>query len=195
MATALLSKQSIELIGYLMSDERIEAAVKAAGEEGESYAIFSVKDSGMVVLGKTKFPFWNRLIKCQFPLTFVQFTAAVWSALVGLSKGANKEAVMEGLGAEILKKAQYEKEYNWVVKRLQEVYDHFCNGKGGADLEGSQGKSGPSVVGTIIDSQPVNVNINVDGRTKKTVYFPDATGQAHIGFELGIVGTHVKVDK
>lgn len=195
MAKKLLSKDSMARIGILMENETISAKVKTAGEEGKDYAIYSVKDSGIVILGETRYPWWNQLIGCRFKLPFQSFVSAIWDALVDLSKGSNKEAIIKGLGREIMEKAQREKEYDWVIKRLQEVYDHFCNNKGGADLEGSQGKSGPSVAGVVHDNQPVNVNVNIDGRHHKTVRFPDATGEAFLECELGIVGVHTTVSK
>ena len=195
MSKKLLSDNSKQLIGYLMSNETIRNKVKSAGEESEHYAIFSVKDSGIVVLGKTKYPFWNRLIKCQFPLTFQAFVSAVWDALLDLSLGENKEALRKGLGKEIMEKAQREKEYDWVIERLVDCYRHVCNKEDGAGSAEPREKSGPSVVRTIAANveNPVNVNINVDGRTHRVVSFPDATGQADIMFEMGVTG--VKVNK
>ena len=192
----LLSDESKALIGYLMLNETISNKVMAAGEEGESYAIYSIKDSGIVVLGKTKCQWWNRLIKCQFPLTFQAFVSAVWDALVDLSKGLNKEALIKGLGREIMEKSQREKEYDWVIKRLQEVYDHFCNDKGGAGVEAPREKSGPSVAGIVKEvTSPVNVNVNIDGQTHKTMLFPDATGKAFLKCNVGITGVETVITK
>ena len=168
----------------------------SAGEEGRPYVTYKVCDSGIVVLGETRCWWWNRLIKCQFPLTFHAFVSAVWDALVDLSAGGNKEALQKGLGRELMEKSQREKEYNWVVKRLQECYDHVCNNKGGADLEGSLGKSGPSVARVAVPiNNPVNVNVNIDGKTHKTVRFPDATGKAFLECELGVVGVHTVIEE
>ena len=168
----------------------------SAGEEGRPYVTYKVHDSGIVVLGETRYWWWNRLIKCQFPLTFHAFVSAVWDALVDLSAGGNKEALQKGLGRELMEKSQREKEYNWVVKRLQECYDHVCNNKGGADLEGSLGKSGPSVARVAVPvNNPVNVNVNIDGKTHKTVRFPDATGKAFLECELGVVGVHTVIEE
>ena len=176
-----------------MADETISNKVKSAGEEGEFYAIYSIKDSGMVVLGKTRYPFWNRLIKCQFPLTFQAFVSAVWDALLDLAVGGNKEALLKGLSKEIMEKAQREKEYDWVIERLVDCYRHVCNKKSGADSAEAPGKSGPSVARVIAGGgDVVNVNVNVDGRTRRVVSFPDATGAADIQFEMGITGVNVR---
>lgn len=196
MKKKLLTPDSKLNIERLMLNETIRNKVMSAGEEGRPYVTYKVHDSGIVVLGETRYWWWNRLIKCQFPLTFHAFVSAVWDALVDLSAGGNKEALQKGLGRELMEKSQREKEYNWVVKRLQECYDHVCNNKGGADLEGSLGKSGPSVARVAVPvSNPVNVNVNIDGKTHKTVRFPDATGKAYLECELGVVGVKTVIEE
>lgn len=191
----LLSEDSIALIGYMLNNETIRNKVYSAGEEGETYTAIRISDSGIVTLGKTKVWWWNRLLKCQFPLTFHQFASAVWDALLDLSAGGNQKALEEGLGKEIMKRAQREKDYNWVVKRLQECYDHVCNNKGGAPIEVGREKSGPSVANVIrTQDNPITVNVNIDGKTRRKVRIPDATGQAFLACELGVTDVHVEVD-
>ena len=191
----LLSEDSIALIGYMLNNETIRNKVYSAGEEGETYTAIRISDSGIVTLGKTKVWWWNRLLKCQFPLTFHQFASAVWDALLDLSAGGNQKALEECLGKEIMKRAQREKDYNWVVKRLQECYDHVCNNKGGAPIEVGREKSGPSVANVIrTQDNPVTVNVNIDGKTHRKVRIPDATGQAFLTCELGVTDVHVEVD-
>ena len=184
----LLSDDSKLNMQRLLLNDIIRKHVMSAGEEGESYKAIRISDSGIVTLGKTDVWWWNRLVKCQFPLTFHQFASAVWEGLLELSSGNNKEALKKGLGIEIMERAQLEKDYDWVVKRLQECYDHVCNNKGGADLEGSRGKSGPSVAHVVAPvEQPVTINLNIDGRNQKTVLLPDATGKAFLKCNLGVV--------
>lgn len=191
----LLSEDSIALIGYMLNNETIRNKVYSAGEEGETYTAIRISDSGIVTLGKTKVWWWNRLLKCQFPLTFHQFASAVWDALLDLSAGGNQKALEEGLGKEIMKRAQREKDYNWVVKRLQECYDHVCNNKGGAPIEVGREKSGPSVANVVrTQDNPITVNVNIDGKTRRKVRIPDATGQAFLACELGVTDVHVEVD-
>lgn len=194
MKEVLLSDNSKKLIGYLMSNETIANKVKSAGEKDKTYAIYSIKDSGIIVLGETRSSFWNRLIKCQFPLTFEAFCTAVWDALVDLASGNNQEAILKGLSKEVMEKAQRDKKYNWVIERLVDCYRHVCNNKDGADSEGSRGKSGPSVVREVIhNDKDVSLNINVNGIGRKIKY-PDATGNASLVFDLGVVGVSVEKD-
>lgn len=199
MAKKVLSESSKKLISYLMEDETIANKVKSAGEEGKTYVIYSVKDSGKIVLGETPNRFWNRLIKCQFPLTFEAFASCVWDALVDLSTGGNQEALLKGLSKEVMEKAQRDKEYDWIVERLFDCYRHVCNNKKGTkvDAEVSLGKSGLNVGSNRVvvqkDSDQVNVNINIEGR-KRTLRFPDATGRAFLDVELGVTDVHVSKD-
>lgn len=196
MEKKLLSDTSIDLISYMLRNETIRNKVMSAGEEGETYVAIRVSNSGIITLGKTSVWWWNRLVKCQFPLTFHAFASAVWDALVDLSAGGNKEALQKGLGREIMDRAQREKDYDWVVKRLQECYDHVCNNKSGADVEASREKSGPSVARVVRENSDttVNVNVNIDGKTHKKVRIPDATGRAFLACELGITGVHVETE-
>lgn len=189
-----LTNVSIAKIGMLMLNEQVAEKVKSAGKEGRSYKTFRVNDNGIISLGETNYWFWNQLIGCKFDLTFESWALAVWAALVGLSKGNNAVAIEEGLSVEIAKKTKRETEFNWVVDRLFDVFEHVCNNKnGGASLEGDPGKSGPSVVvNEAADQQPTVVNIHLDGKRKQTYRFPDATGDAFLKLEMGVVGVSVE---
>jgi len=186
---------SIAKIGMLMLNEHVAEKVKSAGKEGRSYKTFRVNDNGIISLGETNYWFWNQLIGCKFDLTFESWALAVWAALVSLSKGNNATAIEEGLSVEIAKKTKRETEFNWVVDRLFDIFEHVCNNKdGGASLEGDPGKSGPSVIirETSEEKTPVNVNVHVQGNTRRTFKFPDATGKAFLNLEMGIVGVSVE---
>ena len=190
MGTKSLTDRSIALMSLLMLNETVAEKVKSAGGEGKSYAIFRVCDNGTVVLGETRFEFWNRLIGCQKELTFESWALAVWDALVSLSTGNNAVAIEEGLSVEIAKKAQREENYNWVVERLNDVFDHVCNNKdGGASLEGDRRKSGSSVI-VNHKTDPVIVNVHVSDE-HRVFRFPDATGKAFLNLETGIVGMSI----
>jgi hypothetical protein len=186
-----LTEWSMGLMNQLMMDSNIADKVRAKGVEGKSYAIFNVRDDGIVVLGETRYKFWNQLIGCQVKLPFESWALAVWDALVNMSKGGNKDALEHGLSVEIAKKAQREEEYNWVVERLFDCYTHVCNNrKGGAPSEGGQGEKGSSMAERVVvhegGSGDVTVNINTDN-VRKTLHFPDATGRAFLDVVLGVV--------
>ena len=183
---------SVSKICMLMLDETIAEKVKSAGGEGKSFEIFEVDDTtGMIILGVTRFKWWNQLIKCQVKLPFTSWALAVWDALVCLSKSANATAIEEGLSVEIAKKAQREDKYNWVVNRLFEIYEHVCNNKNdGASLEGDRRKSGSSVVVPVTPAGDTVVNV-VLPNMRRTFRFPDATGQAFLDVEMGVVGLGV----
>jgi hypothetical protein len=178
---------------YLMQNETIANKVKAAGKEGKQYAIYTIEDSGNVILGETKSKFWNQLIGCKFTLTFESFATCVWDALVDLATGDNQEALLKGLSKEVLEKAQREKKYDWVVERLVTCFRHVCNNKDTESRpEGRSGKSDQKIGGNqyiIRDANgtPVQINVNV-GNNRRTFRFPDATGQADLVLEMGVVG-------
>lgn len=188
-----LSPNSIPLMYYLMENETIANKVKAAGKEGKQYAIYTIVDNGSVILGETKYTWWNRLIGCRFILTFTQFAMSVWDALADLSTNGNQEAILKGLSKEIAEKAQRESEYDWVVERLVDCYRHVCNNKGTESRpEGRSGKSDQKIGADPIvihdsNGSPVVININTKNN-RRTVRFPDATGEADLVFELGVIG-------
>ena len=171
MSHKTLTERSIALMKVLMLNSEIAEKVKAKGAEGKSYAIFTIRDDGTVVLGETRYKFWNQLVGCQVKLPFESWALAVWDALVNLSKGTNKEALEKG-----------------------DCFDHVCNHKGGTSSAGDPGKSGPSMTERVIvrdDNDPVVVNINANGMSK-TLRFPDATGNASLDFEIGVVGVRAR---
>lgn len=191
-----LTSMSVAKISMLMLDETIAAKVKAAGGEGKSFEIFEVDDeTGIIILGVTRFKWWNQLIKCQVKLPFTSWALAVWDALVCLSKAANATAIEEGLSVEIAKKAQREDKYNWVVNRLFEVFEHVCNNRnGGASLEGDRRKPGSSVTVSPVQSASDTIVNVILPNMRRTFRFPDATGKAFLDVEMGVVGLGVSKD-
>lgn len=193
MKAKSLSPNSISLMYYLMQNETIANKVKAAGKEGKQYAIYTIADNGSVTLGETKYPFWNRLIGCKFTLTFTQFAMSVWDALADLSTSGNQEAILKGLSKEIAEKAQRETEYDWVVERLVDCFRHVCNNKNTESCpEGRSGKSDQKIGASPVvihdqNGSPVIINVNTKNN-HRTFRFPDATGEADLVFELGVIG-------
>lgn len=181
------------LMEYLMYEPTIRTKVLTAGETGKTYVSMKIRDNGMVILGETKHWFWNQLIGCQFKLTFEKWALTVWDALVDLSTDGNATALEEGLSVEIAKKAQRAEDYEWVVKRLYDCYEHVCNNKGGSSSEGDRGDKGSRMTrNVVVNGEPVTININADNM-RRTLRFPDATGRASLRFDLGVIG--VSVDK
>lgn len=190
-----LSEGAIYLMHHLMTNETIANKVKNADseKEGKTYVIYSIKTNGTVVLGETKYRFWNRLIGCQHELPFEKWALVVWDALVDLSKGNNAVALEEGLSKEIAKEAQRNGNYEWVVKRLYDCYEHVCNNKGDGMLSaGSQDDNGSNTRRTVyVNGEPVVVNITAEG-VRRVLKFPDATGRKSLRFELGVTGVRVE---
>lgn len=182
------------LMEILMCEPTIHNKVYNAGEKGRSYVKHKIRENGTLVLGETKHWFWNQLIGCQFKMTFEKWALTVWDGLVDLSSGGNATALEEGLSTEIAKKAQRAEDYEWVVRRLYDCYEHVCNNKGGSSSEGDQGEQGSRMTReVIVDGQPVVVNINASNM-KRTIRIPDSTRKASLNFDFGIVGVHVDKD-
>lgn len=118
---ALLTPKSKGLISVLLLDKEIKANVFEKVDHIDKYKMYTIMDNGDVVLGETKYAFWNKLIGCQRTIPFESFALKVWDALVHLSEGLNQKAIMEGLSREIVMKAVKDKDFNWVVERLDNV--------------------------------------------------------------------------
>lgn len=181
------------LMNYLMCDATIRNKVLAAGETGKTYISMKIRDDGTVIIGETTHWFWNQLIGCQVKLPFEKWALTVWDALIDLSTDGNSIALEEGLSVEIAKKAQRAEDYEWVVKRIYDCYEHVCNNKGGSSSAGDRGEKGSRMTKTVtVGGEPVTININADN-FKRSFKFPDATGRAALRFDFGVVG--VQVDK
>ena len=191
-----LSPGALFLMHFLMTNDTISKKVELAPNEGKSYARYDILENGTVLLGVTKVRWWNQLIGCQHKLTFESWALAVWDALVDLSSGPNAMALEEELSTEIAKKAQRKEDYEWVVKRLYDCFEHVTNGKGGASSAGGRDRKDSSMTENrtvLVNGEPVTININANNM-KKTVRIPDSTGNAFLDFYLGITGVRVSRD-
>ncbi len=103
---ALLTPKSKGLISILLLDKEIKANVFEKIDHIDKYKMYTIMDNGDVVLGETKYSFWNKLIGCQRTIPFESFALKVWDALVHLSEGLNQKAIMEGLSREIVMKSR-----------------------------------------------------------------------------------------
>ena len=182
------------LMGFLMCDNSIRNKILTSGETGRTYVAIKIMDSGVVKIGETSSWFWNQLIGCQCKLPFEKWALIVWDALVDLSIDGNATALEEGLSAEIAKKAQRSEDYEWVVRRLYDCYEHVCNNKSGSSSAGDQGEKGSRMTReVIVNGEPVVVNINAHD-FRKQIRIPDSTHRAFLNFDLGITGVHVSKD-
>ena len=177
-----------------MANKTINKKVELAPGDGKLYSKYDIEENGTVILGETRFRFWNQLLGCQRKLSFESWALAVWDALVDLSVGGNATALEEGLSSEIAKKAQRAEDYEWVVKRLYDCYEHFCNNKGdgvpsagGRDVQGSDA----SLRRVVVNGEPITININAHDFERK-IRIPDATGRAFLRFNLGITDVDVE---
>ena len=186
---ALLTPKSKGLISVLLLDKEIKANVFEKVDHIDKYKMYTIMDNGDVVLGETKYAFWNKLIGCQRTIPFESFALKVWDALVHLSEGLNQKAIMEGLSREIVMKAVKDKDFNWVVERLDNVARMVAQKSSIADGAGvstaGDGPFGPKL--NTCNQTEKSVIINVNGR-KQVCHFKDSLGDPMIDVEVGIVG-------
>lgn len=181
------------LMQFLMCDPAIRNKILESGETGKTYVSVKIKDDGTVIIGETEHWFWNQLIGCQIKLPFEKWALTVWDALIDLSTGANSIALQKGLSVEIAEKAQRASDYEWVVKRLYDCYEHVVDEMSGPSSEGDQGENGSRMTrNVVVNGEPITININADNM-RKSFRIPDSTGRAFLRFDLGVVG--VRVDK
>lgn len=192
MAKKLLSQGSVALMKYLLSDTRISDKVFDNVEDKTKYKSITIREDGIIILGKTSSTWWNQLLSCQNKIPFNDFALKVWDALVDLSTGANNVALENGLSTEIAKLSQREGEYNILIKRLVDCYNHVCNNKGESPLEGGSVKPEPKIVRTNRIQVPESIVINVNGVKSKVIPFRDSAGDRFIDIEYGITGVVVK---
>nr|UWI35784.1 MAG: hypothetical protein [Bacteriophage sp.] len=186
MAKGTLSKSSVLLMKYLLSDTRISDKVFNNQKDKSKYKSVSIREDGSILLGKTSYPFWNQLLSCQIEMPFNDFALKVWDALVNLSVGNNSIALEEGLSTEIAKLSQRNGDYDLVVKRLFDCYEHVCNNKDEASSAGDSVKSeleSRFVNGTNV---PKNIVINVNGMERRVIPFRDSAGDKFIDIEYGV---------
>lgn len=186
-----LSNGSITLIKYLLSDERISDKVFNNTKDKAKYKSISIREDGTIILGKTSCLWWNQLLACQDKIPFNDFALKVWDALVNLSTGSNSEALERGLSTEIANLSQREGEYDNLVHRLVDCYEHVCNNKGKLPLAGGSEKS--DLEGTLTKhiNVPNDIIINIDGVKKKTLSFNDSFGDKWIDVNVGVTGVTV----
>lgn len=186
MAKGTLSKSSVLLMKYLLSDTRISDKVFNNQKDKSKYKSVSIREDGSILLGKTSYPFWNQLLSCQIEIPFNDFALKVWDALVNLSVGDNSIALEEGLSTEIAKLSQRNGDYDLVVKRLFDCYEHVCNNKDEASSAGDSVKSeleSRFINGTNV---PKNIVINVNGMERRVIPFRDSAGDKFIDIEYEV---------
>lgn len=189
----LVSKQSKLMIQQMLTDEKVAAKVFENLRDKEKYKICTIEDNGVVVLGKTSWRLWNKLLNCQDELPFESFALKVWDSLVDSSEGLNKEAILKGLSLEIIKHSVREYEYDYVVNRLYDAWRHVAQNSAGYQqntaLEGTQvSDQGGKVVEVVRKDEPHNIIINVSGN-KKVIPLIDSVGdELNVGLEFGLIG-------
>lgn len=189
----LVSERSKLLIQIILTDIKVKERLFENRQDKDKYKICTIHDNGTIVLGKTSFEWWNKLLNCQTEIPFESFALKIWDALVDLSSGINNTAIIEGLSREIVMNSVRNSNYDWVVNRLFDCWKHVAQNSAGY-------KEGVTPEGVRViknqDDSPVlsfdpnkrTIVININGQTK-TIPFIDSIGDPlNLGLEFGIVG-------
>lgn len=179
----------------LLTDSKIAEAVYENEKDKEKYKICTIQSNGTVVMGKTSYSWWNKLLNCQDKLPFESFALKVWDALVDLSSGLNNKAITEGLSREIVINSVRNKDYNWVVSRLFDCWSHVAQLSEGyqqpASPAGGQGvvpQGSPVIVSTNGNDENRQIVLNINGE-RRVIPFIDSIGDTlNLGLEVGIMG-------
>jgi len=189
----LVSQRSKLLINVLLTDPKIAEVVYEDSKNKDKYKICTIRDNGSIVMGKTRYLWWNQLLNCQDVLPFESFALKVWNALVDLSSGINNTAIMKGLSHEIVMNSVRDKKFDWIIDRLYDCWKHVA--------QNSAGFSAPEVpAGTQVSDQgceqirivrndaPNNIIIKINGQSK-VIPIVDSVGDSwNVGLEFGLLG-------
>lgn len=186
----LVSNRSKLLIQVLLTDSKIAETVYEDSKNKEKYKICTIRDDGSIVMGKTKYRFWNQLLNCQDVLPFESFALKVWNALVDLSSGINNTAIMKGLSQEIIMNSVRDKKYDWVIDRLYDCWKHVAQNSEGysAVPAGTQVSDQGHTNVDVVRDVPSQIVIKINDQ-KKVIPIVDSVGDTwNVGLEMGIVG-------
>lgn len=193
----LVSQRSKLLIRVLLTDSKIAERVYEDAKNKEKYKICTIRDNGSIVMGKTKYPWWNQFLNCQDVLPFESFALKVWDALVDMSNGINNTAIMKGLSQEIIMNSVRDNKYDWVIERLYDCWKHVAQNSDG--FANPVVPAGAQVTGqdrnVVVNqhSEPGKIVINI-GNKSRVIPIIDSVGDTYdVGLEIGILGfTKVK---
>lgn len=187
----LVSDKSKLLIQIMLTDAKIKERVFENIKDHEKYKICTIHDSGTVVLGKTSFEWWNKLLNCQTVIPFESFALKIWDALVDLSSGLNNKAIMEGLSREVVMNSVRKTNYDWVVDRLFDCWKHVAQKSEG--FKTSVSPEGEEVLGNqdgtpIINMGERKIVICINGEEKVLPIIDSIGDPLRLGLKFGITG-------
>lgn len=188
----LISDRSKLLIRVLLTDAKISETIFENAKDRSKYKICTICGNGSIIMGKTRFAWWNQLLNCQDTIPFESFALKIWDALVDLSSGINNTAILKGLSQEIVMKSVRDNQYDWVIERLYDCWSHVAQNSDGYRTpevpEGTRRNGqGRSVVIEEHDV-PRQIVLNIDGH-HKIIPIVDSRGDSmRLGVEVGITG-------
>ena len=165
----------------MLEDEQISCKVCNNKKDKDMYPLCTICADGTIILGKTKYEFFNKLLSCQDKIPFDSFALRVWDALVAMSTGENSIALKEDLSKEIAEKAIREGDYNGLVSKLILCYKHVCNNKSGEE-DSSEGEISKALNLKNRDSIVTVVN----GNKRRNITIKDSIGDPLMTLEYDL---------
>lgn len=187
----LVSEKSKLLIQIMLTDAKVRERVFENIKDREKYKCCTIYDDGTVVLGKTSFEWWNKLLNCQTVIPFESFALKIWDALVDLSSGLNNKAITEGLSREVVMNSVRKTNYDWVTDRLFDCWKHVAQKSEG--YKTSVSPEGEQVLENHDGSPIINMGerkiiININGEERVLPIVDSIGDPLHLGLKFGITG-------
>jgi len=187
----LVSDKSKLLIQIMLTDTKVKERVFDNIKDHEKYKICTIHDDGTVIMGKTSFEWWNKLLNCQTVIPFESFALKIWDALVDLSTGINNKAITEGLSREVVMNSVRRTNYDWVVDRLFDCWKHVAQKSEG--YKTSTSPAGEKILENQDGSPIINLGqrkivISINGEEKVLPIVDSIGDPLHLGLKFGITG-------
>lgn len=187
----LVSDKSKLLIQIMLTDTKVKERVFDNIKDREKYKICTIHDDGTVIMGKTSFEWWNKLLNCQTVIPFESFALKIWDALVDLSTGINNKAITEGLSREVVMNSVRRTNYDWVVDRLFDCWKHVAQKSEG--YKTSTSPAGEKILENQDGSPIINLGqrkivISINGEEKVLPIVDSIGDPLHLGLKFGITG-------
>lgn len=188
----LISDKSKLLIRVLLTDSKISETIFENVKDRGKYKICTICDNGSIIMGKTRFAWWNQLLNCQDVIPFESFALKIWDALVDLSSGINNTAILNGLSHEIVMKSVRDNKYDWVIERLYDCWAHVAQESEGyrkPEVFEDTRRNGQGREKIVIrDNEPMQIVLNIDGH-RRVIPIVDSRGDSmRLGVEVGVTG-------
>ena len=130
MSKELLSDLDIRHIQEIFMDKTMLNVILMDGEVARS---ITINGDGTIVIGRTKYTWWNRLIGDERTVSFETFALKVANALAGQAKNRN-DNLFYSISKVVLDKAIADNNYHYVVDALFDAIRYGMDGETKSDF-------------------------------------------------------------